>query len=240
MAPLYDDDLAFIQAEGFGELAAAAATALIPRLRARDARRVIDVGCGAGVTTRALTNAGFETIAIEPSEALLALARRAAPTALFRSGSAYEAKLDPCDGILAVGEVLTYHPPAEDAEARLRGFFLRASGALRSGGLLMFDLIETGSPALDARAWKTGANWAVLAESHEDVESRRLTRRIETFRDVGDGSYRRRSELHHVRIFERLAVTAWLERVGFDVEATSSYGAFELPRRRIAFCATRV
>lgn len=236
---MYDDDLAFVQTEGFGDLATAAAAAVVPRLLAQGARRVTDVGCGAGVTTKALVDAGCETMAVEPSEALLNVARQAAPTAQFEQASAYDVHLAPCDAILAIGEALTYHAPLENAEARLRSFFAKASSALSQGGLLVFDLIETGTPALDARAWQAGPTWAVLAESHEDVDNRRLTRRIETFRDAGDGAYRRRSEIHHVRIFERATVASWLEELGFDVETTFTYGDFEIPRRRVAFYATR-
>lgn len=239
IAAPYEDDLAFVQSEGFGDLAAAAAAAIVPRLLAQSARRVIDLGCGAGVTTKALVDAGFETVAVEPSEALLSLARGAAPAAQFQQGSAYEAHLLPCEAILAIGEALTYHAPSDAAEARLQRFFARASAALQRGGLLVFDLIETGSPVLDARAWKAGTDWAVLAETHESVENRQLTRKIETFRDVGDGSYRRRREIHHARTFDRAAVSSWLEQAGFQVETAHAYGDFELPRRRVAFYATR-
>ena len=170
---------------------------------------------------------------------MLELARQAAPAARFQRASAYDVQLEPCEAVLAIGEALTYHAPAEDAEARLRVFFANASSALSQGGLLVFDLIETGAPALDARAWKAGPNWAVLAESHEDVDNRRLMRRIETFRDAGDGTYRRRSEIHHIRIFERATVASWLEKLGFDVRTRFTYGDLELPRRRVAFYATR-
>jgi cyclopropane fatty-acyl-phospholipid synthase-like methyltransferase len=235
----YDEDLAFIQAAGFGELAAAAIAAVIPTLKARGAQRVIDVGCGAGVSTKLLVAAGFDTLAIEPSASLLELARQAAPLAEFRQASAYEVALDGCDAILAIGEGLTYHAPTEDAEARLRSFFGSASRALQKGGLMAFDLIETGDESLTARAWKAGPDWAVLSASEEDAELQQLTRNIETFRHVGGGSYRRRSEVHHVRLFERSAVSSWLEQAGFEVETATAYGSFALPRRRVAFFATR-
>jgi SAM-dependent methyltransferase len=235
----YDEDLAFIQAAGFGELAAAAVAAVIPELKARGARRVIDVGCGAGVSTKALVAAGFDTLAIEPSAALLERARQAVPLAEFRQASAYRAALDGCDAILAIGEALTYHAPTDDAEARLRGFFGKASRALRKGGLMVFDLIETGDEPLDARAWKAGPDWAVLSASEEDAELMQLTRSIETFRNAGGGAYRRGSEVHHVRLFGRSAASSWLEQAGFEVETSTAYGSFALPRRRVAFFATR-
>lgn len=239
MTELYDEDLAFIHASGFGELAAAAMAAVIPRLKARGARRVIDVGCGAGITTKALVDAGFETLAIEPSAALLEMARKGVPSARFHRASAYDICLEACDAILAVGEPLTYHAPSDDAEARLRGFFGDASRALPMGGALVFDLIETGEPPLHARTWKGGPGWAVLAASEEDTERRRLTRHIETFRNVSGDSYRRRSEVHHVRLFDRSAISSWLEQAGFEVETATAYGTFELPRRRLAFYAAR-
>ena len=237
---LYDDDLAFVHAQGFGELAGAAADAVIPGLLARGARRVVDVGCGAGVSTRALVDAGFDTLAIEPSPALLELARSGAPAARFRQASAYDVAFEPCDAIVAFGEVLTYHAPSVDAEACLRSFFERACQALPLGGLLAFDVIETGELSLNTRGWKAGLDWAVLSASHEDAETQQLTRSIETFRDQGGGTYRRSREVHHVRLFARTAVSSWLQQAGFEVETSTSYGAFELAPRRAAFFATRL
>ena len=239
MAPLYDEDLAFIQASGFGELAAAATAALIPTLTARGARRVVDVGCGAGVSTKALVDAGFDTLAIEPSAALLDIARKAAPSARFQHASAYDVTLGSCDAILALGEALTYHSRSEDGEARLQDFIRKASRALGTNGLLAFDLIETGGQPLDARAWLAGPDWAVLSSTHEDAEASRLTREIETFRDVGGGTYRRHNEVHHVQLFNRAVVISWLEQAGFEVEVATTYGVFALPRRRLAFYASR-
>jgi SAM-dependent methyltransferase len=236
---LYGDDLAFVQAHGFGGFAAAAIAEVIPKLSARGVTRVIDVGCGAGATTKALLEAGFETLAIEPSPCLLAFAREAAPGAEFRLGSAYDVELAPCDAILALGEPLTYHERDADAEALVRGFFRKAGRVLRDDGLLIFDVIETAGSPLDGRGWASGADWAVLYESHEDRPARRLVRSIETFRLAEDGGYRRSGEVHSVRLFDRRAVTTWLAEEGFEVEVHTAYGRFDLPPRRVAFIATR-
>lgn len=235
----YGDDLAFVHAMGYGGFAQAAIAEVIPTLVAAGVRRVVDVGCGAGVTTSALVDAGFETIGVEPSPSLLALARDAAPGATLRLASAYDVELPACDAVLALGEPLTYHVPDADAEGLVRQLFSKVSEAIGPGGLLVFDVIEAGGESLDGRAWASGPDWAVLSESREDRATRRLVRRIETFRLVGDGSYRRGQEVHTVRLFERSAVTAWLEEAGFDVEVGATYGRFELARRRMAFTARR-
>jgi hypothetical protein len=79
----------------------------------------------------------------------------------------------------------------------------------------------------------------VLYESAEEREARRLVRTVQTFRLTNDGSYRRSAEVHEVRLFDRGTLSTWLEAEGFDVDSGTAYGSFELPRRRIAFTATR-
>jgi SAM-dependent methyltransferase len=236
---IYGDDLAMVQASGFGEFAAAAIQEVIPKLRSFGVKRVIDVGCGAGVSTRALADAGFEVLGIEQSEALLPYARSAAPGAAFRLASAYETDFPPCDAVLALGETLSYHRPDVDAHARVRGFFRSVSQALRYGGLLVFDVIDDDGEPLNARGWSRGADWVVLHESLEDRATRRLVRNIETFRLTATGTYRRTSETHDVCLFDGHAVKAWLEQEGFDAEVETAYGSFALSRRRLAFTAVR-
>jgi SAM-dependent methyltransferase len=240
--PLYEEDLAYIQAVAFGGLASGAMAAVIERLRASPipVRRVIDVGCGAGISTRALVDAGFDTWAIEPSASLVAIARNTAPGARFELGSVYDVALDSCEAILALGEPLTYHDPDIDADARLRTYFERAAGALAPGGLMIFDLIEAEGAPLDARGWSSGDDWAVLYETREDRVARRLTRYIENFRRPADAiGYRRSREVHDVRTFETRDVKRWLDDAGFSVEIADRYGAYALAPRRRAFFATR-
>ena len=240
---LYEQDLAYIQAVGFGGLVNGAMPAVIERLRSCriPVRRVIDVGCGAGISTRALVDAGFETWAIEPSPSLRAVARDNSPGTRFVLGSAYEVALEPCEAILALGEPLTYHAPAVDADALVRDFFDGAARALAPGGLLVFDLIDCAGAPLDARGWSSGDDWALLYETREDQPARSLTRHIETFRTTGaDGStYRRSREVHHVRTFAAAEVERWLDRAGFGVEVSDAYGSYKLASRRRAFFAVR-
>ncbi len=234
---LYQEDLAYIQAAGFGGLARNAAPEILRRLSPR-AKRVVDVGCGAGVLTRALVDAGHSVTAIDASAQLLEVARKTAPQATFVCGSIYDYELPACEAVVALGEPLTYH--AEDAAANglLRRFFERVARVLPAGGLLIFDVIETGEPSLAGRFWTSGEDWAVLAATTEDPARRILRREIETFRRVGE-LYRRGREVHSVRLFDTGELCSMLAGCGFTVETARAYGDHALAPRRRAFFATR-
>jgi SAM-dependent methyltransferase len=239
--PLYETDLAMIQAASFGGHAAVVAPWLVARLRAShpSARRILDVGCGAGVSSRTFTDAGFEVIGFDPSDALLQHARRAAPRATFSCRSAYGGPLPRADAVVAIGEPLTYHAPETDAEAALLGFFEAAAACLPDGGLLSFDVIVTEGAALDARSFRSEADWFLASETVEDRAAGRLARNVETFvRDPETGAYRRRRETHHVRLFPEQRVEALLREAGFTLEeATRTVGDHALLPRRVLFVA---
>ena len=239
MGSLYHEDLAYIQAAGFGEFARSAAPEILRRLRsaANPVRRIVEVGCGAGPLTAVLVDAGFQVTGIDLSPELIRHARVACPAAEFIQGSIYDLKIPACDAILAVGEPLTYHHD-DDANFLVREFFCRASDALPEGGNFIFDVIETGEPTLSGRTWKSGQDWAVLVETKEDQSARTLVREIESFRRLGEG-YRRGRETHRVRLFDRGEICAWLEQAGFGVSTATGYGEFRLAARRLAFFCTR-
>jgi SAM-dependent methyltransferase len=231
---LYQKDLAYIQAVAFGALARGAAPEVVRRLRHASIpiRRVVDMGCGAGPLTEALVAEGFETTGIDSSAELLAVARAAVPTARFIHASAYDAGIPPCEAIVALGEPLTYH------QSRISGFFQSAAALLPPGGVLIFDIIETGEPSLSRRTWSSGDDWAVLVDTTEDERSQTLTRNIETFRKVGE-SYRRGREVHRVQLFDTRWLCDELASRGFEVETSQAYGTQPLAPRRRAFFATR-
>lgn len=239
MVSLYQEDLAYIQAVGFGDFARGAAPEIVRVLRSASTpvRRVVEVGCGAGPLTAALVDAGFEVTGIDVSAELLHLARLTSPAAHFICGSVYGTEIPACEAIVAIGEPLTYHEGG-DADARVRDFFQRASGALPECGMLIFDLIELGEPTLSTRSWKSGEDWAVLVSTTEDRSSRTLVRHVETFRKAGEG-YRRGSEVHQVRLFDSAVIRKWLEGTGFEVDTAQRYGELRLLPRRKAFLCTR-
>jgi len=235
----YREDLAYIQAAGFGEFAREVAREIVRLLRsaAIPVRRIVEVGCGAGPLTAALLDAGFEVTGIDVSAQLLRIAQNECPKARFIHGSIYDQAIPACDAILATGEPLTYHDK-DGADRRVQEFYRRASDVLPKAGMLIFDLIELGQPHLFARSWRSGEDWAVLVNTTEDQSTRTLLREIETFRKIGDG-YRRGREVHRVRLFDSYEICEWLEVVGFDVRTATTYGGYRLPLRRRAFVCTR-
>lgn len=240
MGSLYGPDLAYIHATAFGDLARGAAPEIVRRLRsaALPIRRVVDVGCGAGPLAAQLVVAGFEVTGIDPSADLIARARAAVPQARFVAASVFDIELPVCEGIVAVGEPLTYHSAGADADQLVYSLFRRACAVLPAGGMLIFDVIETGEPPLAGRSWFSGEDWAVMAETTEDAAARTLTRAIETFRRIGD-LYRRGQETHRVRLFETAELAGQLAACDFTVETATAYGAYRLPTRRRAFFCTR-
>jgi len=93
-------------------------------------RRALDVGCGAGLSTKALAGFAAGRIGLEPAHAMLRLADTVAPCAQFIAGTAELIPLrdDSVDLITAAGS-LNY--------ADLDRFFPEAARVLATGGVLV-------------------------------------------------------------------------------------------------------
>lgn len=237
---LYRDDLARIQAEAFGEYAHRMMPRVLELLGPGDPKtRVLDIGCGAGISTRALLAHGFQVVALEPSQTLISHARELAPEATFLCSSVWDGVLPACTAALAIGEPLTYHPRDVDGGARLRGLLDYFQSALPAGGRFIFDFIEAEGAPLDAKRFRSEREWVLLYETVEDRTAHRLTRTIDTFTHVDAlelDVWRREREVHEVVLFARAEVAKWLDAAGFDAELTDADPA--LPRR-VLVSATR-
>lgn len=95
--------------------------------------RALDVGCGAGLSTRALSPVARECVGLEPAESMLRWSGEIAPEARFVVGSAERLPFaDDSFDLLAAAGSLNY--------VRLEDFFPEARRVLRTRGqLLVYD-----------------------------------------------------------------------------------------------------
>ncbi|MBD2577868.1 hypothetical protein [Oscillatoria sp. FACHB-1406] len=88
------------------------------------------------------------------------------------------------------------------------------------------------------RGFTEGEDWIVLVEKQEDRNSQILTRRIITFRKIGD-SYRRDEEIHRQQLYRATELAAELTRIGFQVKTTRGSSQYPLPGARAALIARK-
>jgi SAM-dependent methyltransferase len=229
----YREDLAWIHHTGFSEFASAASAGVIATLRRHGIANglVIDVGCGSGVLSRALINAGFDVFGIDASPAMIELAREHAPRARFEVAKFGEAKLPACRAIVAMGEVLNYGTLDE-----VRTLIGNAANAVEPQGLLLFDVAERGAYAEQEERRIGGDDWSVIVI--KDSDGARLTRRILTFRNI-DGFARRDEETHVLELYARDELKEILREHGFRVRIRRSYGTRRLPKGHTVYQALK-
>lgn len=243
MQEWYGEDLAHIHDVGFGDYALQSAPGILEILdRSVKTREglVVDLGCGSGLWADELTKARYRVLGIDISEAMIAIARRRAPDAEFRVGSLFEADIPLCDAVTSIGEVFNYlFDPGNDRQALVR-LFRRVYEALTPGGVFVFDIAEPEQVTRGAttRGFSEGEDWLVLVEKEEDRERETLTRRITSFRKVGD-LYKRADEVHRLRLYTSTDVARELRRVGFRVRTMRSCGRYQLPTAHAAFVARK-
>ena len=163
MAGFYREDLAYIHDVGHADFALRSAPGILGILRDNGIPDglVVDLGCGSGLWARELLRAGCGVLGIDISAAMVEIAREKAPGAEFRVGSLFEVPIPPCDAVTAVGEVLNYLFDPENEKRGLEGVFGRVYGALRPGGVFVFDVLGPSQvpPGTTARGCRVGEDW---------------------------------------------------------------------------------
>ena len=237
----YRADLAYIHDAGFGGFAAAAAQSLLGLLRAQSVRKglIVDLGCGSGILAAALIEAGYDVLGFDISLAMVELSRRRVPHGTFRQASILDAEFPACVAVTAVGEIFNYLFDPRNSPAALNRVFRRVHAALSPGGWFLFDAALPGRvPDGSRRNFTAGNDWACLYEAVEDPRRKLLTRRITTFRKIGN-AYRRDYEVHRQRLYERRELLAPLRRLGFRVRALPGYVDLTFPPGYAAFLARK-
>jgi SAM-dependent methyltransferase len=228
--PYYRRDLALVHHRGFGFHAddcAPGILALLEPVRAADGL-VLELGCGSGLLTRHLLDAGLRVIATDASPAMLDLAREVAPDAEdIRLLALPNDPLPEADAIVGVGHVLNYLP---DEPAIDRGLVAIAE-ALRPRGVLAIDLcdLEWAAARRGLRdLGRVGEDWAIVTEFSIPSPDR-FVRQMATFIRNDDGTWRRDDERHDNVLIDTSRVPALLARHGVEAEVRGSFGSESLP-----------
>jgi len=242
MGTWYREDLAYVHDVGFGDFVLQAAPGILALLRASNISEglVVDLGCGSGLWARELSKAGYQCLGVDISEAMIAMARRRVPDAEFRVASLFKTKLPRCSAVTSLGESLNYlFDPANNSKMLAR-LFRRVHQALVPGGVFVFDIAEPGQLPRGAitRSFQAAADWLVTVEKTEDRKQAVLTRRINTFRQIGN-SYRRDEEVHRQRLYSAADIARALRGEGFRVRSNRHYGTYRLPKAHAAFIARK-
>jgi SAM-dependent methyltransferase len=239
--PYFRPDLARIHHEGFGFHADAVAPgvlAILEPVRVRGGT-VLEIGCGSGLLTRYLVDAGHRVIATDASPAMVDLARSYAPGAdAVQVLALPHDAVPPADAIVSVGHALSYL----DSEADLHASLGALAAALRPGGTLAFDLcdlrwgeVRVGRPP---QVWSEN-DWLLVTRT--SVPTPDLFRRDMTMfvRNDGTDTWRRTEERHDNVLVDTTTIPPLLARHGVDAEVRPAFGDEELLDGLVAIVGTR-
>jgi SAM-dependent methyltransferase len=228
--PYYRPDLARVHHLGFGFHADACAPGILDLLKPTLERDglVLELGCGSGLLTRHLVDAGHRVIATDASPAMVDLAREYAAGAQdVRVLVLPDDPIPAADAIVSVGHVVSY---LDDRGAVERGLAAIAA-AVRPGGVFALDIcdLEWGTARRDAPNYgRAEDDWAILtvfSQPGPDV----FVRDITTFLRNDDGSWRRDDERHRNVLLDTTLIPGLLAGSGVDVTVQSSFGTETLP-----------
>jgi SAM-dependent methyltransferase len=239
-ADAYQKDLAYIHDTGFGGFARGSAPGLLSLFRQNGITEgvAVDLGCGSGLWARALADSGYGVIGVDISPAMIALARQRVPEATFHVRSFLEFPIPACRAVTALGEVFNYLFDPTNSLRTLRRMCRGAFDALTPKGLLVCDAAEPGRCKGLTQRFTEGEDWTCLVEYRQDVARQQLTRRIVSFRKVGD-SYRRHEETHTQQLYPGRSIADMLRKIGFRVRLVRSFGEFRLAERVVGIVARK-
>jgi SAM-dependent methyltransferase len=238
----YKQDLAFIHDDGFCDYALKSAPGILKILAENhiNSGLVIDLGCGSGLWANVLTQANYQVLGVDISESMIAIAQKRVPRAEFRVASLFNTDIPSCNAVTSIGECFSYLFDSDNNRLTLIQLFQRIYQALIPGGVLIFDIAEVGQviQGNTTQKFTEGKDWIVLVEKAENQSQDILTRRIITFRKVGE-HYRRDEEMHSMRLYRATQISTDLRNLGFRVQTTRSYGSYHLPKGIVAFVARK-
>ena len=192
---------------------------------------VVELGCGSGLLTRHLVDAGHRVIATDASPAMLDLAREYVPNAQdIRTLTLPDDPVPEADAIVSVGHALSYLPDEGAIERSLAAI----GGALRPGGLLAIDICdrEWGEHRRDLPPHaRVNDDWVLVTRFSVPTPDR--------FVRCDDGSWRRDDERHDNVLFDTSRLPELLEKHGVEAALGTSFGGEDLPVGLVAVIGRR-
>jgi SAM-dependent methyltransferase len=182
----------------------------------------LEIGCGSGLLTRYLVEAGHRVLATDASPAMLEIAREYAFGAEIGLLALPDDEIPEADAIVGVGHALNYLPDEAAIERALGAM----AHALRPGGLLAFDICdyEWGeAPGRPPSTCRVADDW-VIAVRFSSPSRDRFVREITTFvRDEG-GRWRRDDEVHTNVLLDTARLPALLAEHGVEATVGTAFG----------------
>jgi SAM-dependent methyltransferase len=226
----YRRDLARAHHQGFGfhaDLCAPGILQLLEPVRERGGL-VVELGCGSGLLTRYLVEAGHRVIATDASPAMLDLAREYVPKAMaIEQLTLPDDSIPEADAIVSIGHALSYLPD----EPAIERAFIAAANALLADGILAIDICDRewgqARQHLPSGGW-VGDDWALVTEFSTPSPDR-FVRQMAIFTRNDDGSWRRDDERHDNVLIDTSMIPALLSRVGVTATVRGSFGDETLP-----------
>src|SRR5688572_28978997 len=221
----YAHDLALVHHLGFGFHADACAPGILRLLEPIRDRGglVLEVGCGSGLLTRHLVDAGHRVIATDASPAMVDLAEEYAKGAEdVRVLVLPDDPLPEADAVVSVGHVVNYVGERDTVERAI----VAVARAVRPGGLFAIDVCDLEWAALRQGApgaGRIGDDWAVAVEFSIPAPDR-FVRHIVTFLRNDDGSWRRSDEHHENVLLDTTEIPDLVRPYGLEAAVGTSFG----------------
>jgi SAM-dependent methyltransferase len=226
--PYYRRDLARIHHLGFGFHAEACAPGILALLEPMRGGLVLELGCGSGLLTKYMVDAGHTVVATDASLAMLDLAREHAAGAYdIRQLVLPDDPIPAADAIVSIGHALSYLPTAEAIDRALAA----AADSLRPGGVLALDICDLtyaeAQHVPDVKAWVED-DWALITQRSAPAPDT-FVREMAMFTRNDDGTWRRDDERHDNVLIDTSRVPALLAEHGVDAEVGTAFGTEQLP-----------
>ena len=197
---------------------------------------VLEIGCGSGLLTRYLVEAGHRVLATDASPAMVDLAREYVPTEMIEVLRLPDDPVPDADAIVSVGHPLSYLHDQRQLDRAL----VALAAALRVDGVLAFDICDFrwGEVRRDEppKVW-FGDEWVLITRT--SVPDRGTFRReMTTFVRSGQ-LWRRDDEIHDNVLVDANKIPALLADHGVDSEIQGSFGGEILPTGLVAVVGHR-